>query len=149
MTANRIEPVIKTLALDASVQKAFDHFTKNIFIWWPLAGHSLSQEDAETVVFEAKEGGRIYEVDKAGKEREWGRVLECDAPHRLVWSWVLEAPEKTTEIEVRFEEKGGDKCVLTLTHYGWENRPDGEEWRNNYNTGWDGVLAQYCESLVS
>jgi uncharacterized protein YndB with AHSA1/START domain len=146
-TALAIEPVVKTLSLDASAARAFEHFTRNIHLWWPLATHSISLAAAKTVVFEAKEGGRIYEIDGEDRQREWGRVLACEAPRRLVFSWVLEAPEKATEVEVSFEMAGADKCTLTLIHRGWDNRPDGAEWRGKYDQGWDGVLTGYARSL--
>ena len=142
-----LEPIVKTLELQAPVEKAFHHFTENIHLWWPMARHSLSQDDAVHVVFEGGAGGRLYEVDKDGREREWGRVLEWDAPRRAVFSWVLEAPEKQTEVEIQFTEGKAGGAVLTLIHRGWENRPDGAEWRGHYHTGWDGVLGRYVESL--
>lgn len=144
----KIEPVVKTLSLNASVEKAFHHFTANIHLWWPLAGHSLSQAEAQSVVFEAQTGGRIYEIEKSGRQREWGIVKTCDAPHRIVFSWVLEAPEKATEVEVRFDEEGENKSSLTLIHRGWNNREDGAEWRGNYDKGWDGVLALYAKGVA-
>ncbi len=142
-----IEPVVKKLILNADPQQAFDHFTRNIHLWWPLQTHSLSQSDAETVVFEAATGGRIYEIEKSGKEREWGRVTCCEPPHRLVFSWVLEAPDKATEVEVQFVEAGAGETALTLIHRGWDKRPDGAEWRDKYNEGWDGVLARFGEAM--
>lgn len=142
-----IEPVVKTLELNAPVEKAFHHFTANIHLWWPLARHSLSMENAQNVIFECKAGGRLYEIDNVGKEREWGRVLELDAPHRVVFSWVLEAPEKKTEVEVQFVARGEGVSTMTLIHSGWDTRPDGAEWRGKYNVGWDGVLGSYTESL--
>lgn len=142
-----IEPVVKTISLNADVEKAFRHFTENMHVWWPLATHSLSQENAKTVVFEAKEGGRIYEIDGSGKEREWGRVKVCEPPHRIVFSWVLEDPVNQTEVEVQFRDEGGGKSSLTLTHRGWENRSDGAKWRGEYDKGWDGVLAAYAGGL--
>lgn len=146
-TALAIEPVVKNLSLNASAARAFEHFTKNIHVWWPLATHSISLAAAKTVVFEAKKGGRIYEIDSEGREREWGRVLDCETPHRIVFSWVLEKPETKTEVEVEFEETGPDKCVMTLIHHGWENRPDGAEWRGKYDHGWDGVLGRFAETI--
>ncbi len=146
-TQTSIEPIVKTLTLKASCEKAFRHFTDHIHLWWPLAGHSLSQADAETVKFEARKDGRIYEIEKSGREREWGRVGVCDAPHRLVFSWVLEKPADATEVEVRFEEEGDDACTMTLIHRGWDERSDGRKWRENYHTGWDGVLGAYAEAL--
>jgi uncharacterized protein YndB with AHSA1/START domain len=146
--ATALEPIVKKLDLNVTVEEAFRHFTGNIHLWWPTATHSLSQADAEMVKFEAKTGGRVYEIEKSGKEREWGRVLVCDAPSRLVFSWVLEAPDKATEVEVQFRDQGDGKSSLTLIHRGWDTRPDGAEWRSNYNNGWEGVLERYSSSLA-
>ncbi len=142
-----IEPIVKTLSLKTSCEKAFRHFTDNIHVWWPLASHSISQADAETVKFEAKKGGRIFEIEKSGTEREWGRVGVCEAPRRLVFSWVLEKPADATEVEVRFEAAGDDACTMTLIHRGWDERTDGRTWRDNYHAGWDGVLKAYRTAL--
>ena len=147
MSETTTDPIVKTISLNASAEKAFAHFTQNIHLWWPKATHSLSQENAESVVFEAKEGGRVYEVERSGKEREWGTVKVCEPPHRLVFSWVLEAPDKATEVEVQFTEEGDGKSSLTLTHRGWDARPDGAEWRGKYNMGWEGVLGDFVKSL--
>ena len=147
-TTQDIEPLVKTIALNAPVEKAFRHFTDNIHLWWPLATHSLSQEKAKSVVFEARTGGRIYEIDADGKTREWGVVKECDAPHRVVFSWVLEDLPNATEVEVRFTDEGAGKSSLTLIHRGWDNRSDGAKWRGAYDEGWAGVLERYAASLV-
>ena len=143
----KIGPVEKTLSLKASPARAFAHFTDNISHWWPLATHSLSQGAARRVVFEAKAGGRIYEIDATGRTREWGRVRTCDAPHRLVFSWVLEKPADATEVEVIFADDGKGGTAFTLTHRGWLETKSGAERRDMYEGGWVGVLAHYKESL--
>lgn len=144
----KIEPVVKTIKLNASVEKAFRHFTDYIHVWWPLASHSLSEANARSVVFEARDRGRIYEIDKHGKERDWGVVKECDAPRRVVFSWVLEDFANATEVEISFADDGAGKSSLTLIHRGWDNREDGAKWREGYHKGWDGVLAEYVATLA-
>lgn len=141
-----VGPLVKTIRLDASMERAFRHFTDNIHVWWPLANHSLSLAAAKSVVFEARAGGRIYEIEASGREREWGRVLVCEPPRRLVFSWVLEAPADATEVEVTFEEEGPG-CRLRLVHSGWERRREGALWRGRYDVGWDGVLAKLAASV--
>lgn len=142
-----IAPVVKTLSLKAPPARAFAHFTADIAVWWPLATHSLSQGAAATAVFEAKEGGRIYEIDNAARTREWGRVKECDAPHRVVFSWVLEKPADATEVEVTFEDDGAGGTVFKLVHRGWLETKSGVERREMYDGGWAGVLDLYAASL--
>jgi uncharacterized protein YndB with AHSA1/START domain len=143
----RIAPVEKALALKAPPARAFAHFTDNIALWWPLATHSLSQGAAKTAVFEAKEGGRIYEIDTTGRVREWGRVRACEAPHRLVFSWVLENPADATEVEVTFEDDGAGGTNFKLVHCGWLETKSGAERRDMYDGGWAGVLDGYASTL--
>ena len=140
-------PVVKTLSLKATPRRAFTHFTDNISSWWPLAVHSLSHEMARDLVFEARRGGRIYEIEAGGRTRDWGRVTECDAPHRLVFSWVLEKPAEATEIEVTFADDGKGGTDFTLTHRGWLETKSAAERRSMYDGGWLGVLSGYERSL--
>lgn len=142
-----LSPIKKTLMLKAPPERAFDHYTKQIHVWWPLSTHSLSQSSAVHVTFETEEGGRIFETDHNGREREWGRVKLFDRPNRLIYSWVLEAPEKETEVEISFESDDAGGSVMTLVHRGWERRPDGGEARGQYVPGWESVLALYWQSL--
>jgi uncharacterized protein YndB with AHSA1/START domain len=140
-------PIEKRLSLRASPERAFAHFTENIGAWWPLATHSLSQGGARMVTFEAKAGGRIFETDAAGREREWGRVLEIAPPHRIVFSWVLENPVDATEVEVMFAADGKGGTDFTLVHRGWFERKSAGGRRALYEGGWDGVLAGYARTL--
>lgn len=142
-----VAPVVKTLSLKALPEKAFAHFTDNIALWWPLATHSLSQAHAKSVVFEAKTGGRIYEIDVTGRTREWGRVKESAPPHRLVFSWVLEKPADATEIEVTFAADGKGGTDFTLVHRGWLETKSSVERRGMYEGGWAPVLAAYEQTL--
>jgi uncharacterized protein YndB with AHSA1/START domain len=142
-----VVPVVKTLSLKATPARAFAHFTENISAWWPLATHSLSQAAARSVTFETKKGGRIYETDATGRTREWGCVKECDVPHRLVFSWVLENHAEATEVEVTFEDDGKGGTDFTLVHRGWLETKSGALRREMYDGGWAPVLANYKESL--
>lgn len=60
---------------------------------------------------------------------------------RVVFSWVLEASEKKTEVEIGFGKTDPAKRLITLTHHGWENRADGAEWRGKYDHRRDGASA--------
>jgi len=142
-----LDPIVKRLELEVSASRAFEHFTQSIAHWWPLSSHSLSGEYARQVVFEAQTGGRIYEIDNLGREREWGIVHACETDSFLAFSWVLERPDLATEVQVHFESVTQNSCILTLEHVGWDRRPDGVEWRGNYNSGWDSVLSQYSKTL--
>lgn len=139
--------VVKTVDLNVAIDRAFRHFTANIHVWWPLQTHSISGKDARTVVFEQEIGGRIYEVDVDGREREWGRVLAWDPPRQILFSWVLEASADATTVDVTFEELGPTSCRLRLEHRGFEHRSEGALWRDRYDQGWEGITALYARSI--
>ncbi len=145
--AGAAAPVEKTLSLKATPERAFAHFTDNIAAWWPLASHSLSEGLARSVVFEAKAGGRIFEIDAAGREREWGRVRDCEKPHRLVFSWLLENLADATEVEVTFAPDGKGGTHFTLLHRGWRETKAAFGRRDMYDHGWLAVLGGYRATL--
>lgn len=141
-------PVVKFLSLKAPPERAFAHFTDNMRLWWPLATHSLAQEKATNVVFEARTGGRIYEIDVDGREREWGRVKDCVRPHRLVFSWVLGNSANATEVELLFEDDGRGGTRFRLEHRGWLETKSAVDRRSRYDEGWTPVLAAFAAGLT-
>lgn len=142
-----LQPIVKRLTLRASPQRAFTRFTANIAVWWPLAEFSLSRKDAVDLTFEARPGGAIFETDNTGRRREWGRVLVCEPPRRLVFSWVLERVEGATEVEVLFEPGAAGATELTLIHRGWDGAASRGGRRESYEHGWPTVLAAFVASL--
>lgn len=143
-----IEAVRKSITVDAPPERAFRAFTEGIATWWPLATHSVGAEQAEHVVLEGKEGGRLYERLRSGEEHEWGVVGVWDPPSRLVFSWHPgRGPESAQEIEVRFTAEGASTRV-DLEHRGWEQLGErGADMRRSYDSGWDTVLGQYVDSV--
>jgi uncharacterized protein YndB with AHSA1/START domain len=140
----KIEPVRKQLKVSLPVEKAFELFTAGIGTWWPLATHSVGEEQAETCFFEGWAGGRIVEVLKDGSQSEWGRVIAWEPFHRVSFHWYPgRTPDTAQEVTVTFSEVPSGTMV-ELVHIGWETL--GEEAlarRNGYDTGWDYVLANY------
>ena len=138
-----LAPLVKTVEVGCSVERAFEVFTEGIDSWWPAdEGHSLGADKVETVVFEPRHGGRLLERWKTGEEHVWGSVSVWEPPRRLAFSW-LPNPESggETEIEVTFEASG-DATKVTLEHRGWQRAfPDTEKRRRNYDTGWEFTLG--------
>src|ERR1019366_1010761 len=96
-------PVRKTVTVKASQARAFEVFTARMIRWW-LPDHRLGASPLKDVVLEPRPGGRWYEVDEDGSVCEWGRVLACEPPHRIVLTWQLNAewkydPDFVTELE--------------------------------------------------
>ena len=97
------------------------------------------------MVFEAREGGRLYERLSNGEECDWGEILVWDPPNRIVLTWHpgYEDPAEMTEIEVRFSA-AGEGTLVELVHTGWERLGERRaSARNGYNEGWNYVLGKY------
>jgi uncharacterized protein YndB with AHSA1/START domain len=148
----KIEPVVRTVTVNAPVERAFEVFTTDLKSWWPLERYSIAGDEevdgvtAVDAVIEPRAGGRWYEVRSDGSEGDWAEIVVFDPPHRLVASWYPgRSAEDATEIEVRFTPDG-DGTRVELTHRGWERIGErGPESREAYAGGWATVLAKYSE----
>jgi uncharacterized protein YndB with AHSA1/START domain len=149
-TETAVEPVRRTITVDRPVEDAFRVFTDGIASWWPLESHSIEAMGTdgarvpETVVLEARTGGRLYERKSTGEEGYWGTVTHWEPPHRVVIAWKVnpDAPAPT-EIDVRFAPEG-DGTRVELEHRGWERLgASAAEARASYAAGWVTVFGAY------
>jgi DNA-binding transcriptional ArsR family regulator len=140
--ARMIEPLVKTIVVPLEVSGAFELFTGGMGSWWPLATHSVGAERARGCRFEARAGGRIYEIMDDGTESEWGVVKLAEFPRRVVFTWHPGRPASTAqEVEVTFRGVEGGTEVR-LEHRGWERYGENAEAaRDRYDTGWDQVFG--------
>jgi uncharacterized protein YndB with AHSA1/START domain len=144
-TEARVAPVRKSVTVNRPAAEAFRLFTSEMATWWPLPTHSIGEDSAETVVFEPREGGRVYERRTDGSISYWAEVLTWKPPRRFVLAWQPnpDAPA-TTELEVTFTSEG-DRTRVDLEHRGWERLGEAAELkRTEYEAGWDGVLDLFA-----
>ncbi len=143
--AETLAPVRKVVRVGWKPDEAFRRFTSGIGAWWPLRSHSVMGENAETVVFEEKLGGRIYERSRSGEESTWGTVTAWEPPHRVAFTWHPgRDPRKPSDIELRFYPEG-DGSRLELVHSGWESfGPIASKARRGYALGWVYVLRLWA-----
>jgi uncharacterized protein YndB with AHSA1/START domain len=140
-TQAQLEAIQKSVTVNVPVEQAFRTFTDGITHWWPLATHSYGGEKATEAVFEGREGGRVYERQEDGTERDWAEVIAWEPPHRFVLDWKI-CP---SEVEVRFTDEGGDATRVDLEHRGWDRVGEGAAaMRENYAGGWEFVLGKYA-----
>ena len=146
MTTAEELTIRKSVVVATPIERAFEIFTEGAGGWWPFATHSIHGDDVETVVFERRPGGRVYERTHDGREAEWGSFLAWEPPSRIVLEWTVD-PRYASEVEVRFTADG-DGTRVELEHRGWERYADeAEQQRSNYDRGWDFVLGKYVESV--
>ncbi|WP_432940779.1 SRPBCC domain-containing protein [Kribbella sp. CA-253562] len=142
-----LAPLVKTVVVPTTPDRAFTLFTAELGRWWPLATHSVAREQATDVRLEGAVGGQIIEYDASGPVGSWGTVSDWDPPHTVSFTWHPGTdPKQAGHVTVRFAARGGDTEV-ELTHTGWERRPDGAAARQNYDTGWVVVLRQFEQFL--
>jgi uncharacterized protein YndB with AHSA1/START domain len=148
-TANVVR---RSVTVPLAPDRAFDLFTE-IGSWWPTDTHRISEGEI-TEVFEAREGGRWYELAEDGGECTVATMLVWEPPRRLVMAWQL-TPEwkfepdldRATHVEVTFEEEGSGTRV-TLEHRGFEGYGEaGAEMRDSVggDEGWPAIMQRYAE----
>ena len=133
----------KTLEVATPPERAFALFTEGIAEWWPVRTHSVAEERAETAVFEAGVGGRIYERTLDGEEHVWGTVTAWEPAERVVFTWHPgREPDTAQDVEVRFEPSGSGTRV-ELVHTGWDRLGDRAAAQfEGYDAGWDFVIGE-------
>jgi uncharacterized protein YndB with AHSA1/START domain len=144
------------VVVEVPIERAFSAFTEQFDSIKPREHNMLAVEIAETV-FEAREGGRIYDRGVDGTECQWARVLAYEPPDRVVFSWdisprwQIEADlEKASEVEVRFISETPERTRVELEHRnldrhgeGWEAARDGV----GGEAGWPLYLQRFAQLL--
>jgi uncharacterized protein YndB with AHSA1/START domain len=144
-----------SILVEAPLGHAFTVFTEDIGSWWPTEHHILQTELAE-MVFEPRQGGRIYDRGVDGSECHWARVLVYEPPERVVFSWdinlawqIEDDPAKVSEVEVTFLSETPGRTRVTLEHRhidrhgeGWQQMRDAVGSPEGWNTGLQGFARR-------
>jgi uncharacterized protein YndB with AHSA1/START domain len=145
-----------SIVVEAPLERAFRVFTEDFDSIKPREHNMLSVEIAETV-FEAREGGRIYDRGVDGSECQWARVLAYEPPNRVVFSWDISPRweierdlEKTSEVEVRFISEAPERTRVELEHRNLDRH--GEGWEPERDAvggegGWPLYLQRFADLL--
>ena len=141
-----IQPIVKTVDVPTSPERAFKVFVEEIAEWWPAKTHSVAAYGGDLpkdIVFEAGSEGVLYEVLPDGSQSAWGRVTEWKDGRRFTITWHPgRAATEATRVTVEFDPLPDGRTRVRLTHVGWEVLADqAEAMRDNYDSGWDGVLG--------
>ena len=152
VTNDGVAPVLKTITVTVSVERAFEVFTAGFDSWWPR-GHNICKVPMEKALLETFVGGRCYQRGVDGSECDWGRVIAWEPPHRFVLAWQLNAdwqydpdPAKTSEVEVRFTSEPGGGTRVDLEHRHFERHgARGIDIRTGVDSpeGWGGLLELF------
>jgi uncharacterized protein YndB with AHSA1/START domain len=143
--------------MEVPIEHAFAVFTKDA-TWKPLE-HNLLQVQIAESVFEAFEGGYVYDRGVDGSECRWARVLAYDPPHRVVLGWLITSQwrlesdvSRTSEVEVRFIAEAQGRTRVEIEHRHLERH--GEGWEGLRDTvaapdGWPQYLRRLYERAAA
>jgi uncharacterized protein YndB with AHSA1/START domain len=133
--------------------QAFARFTEQMGDWWP-AEYTWAHQTLEAIAIEPAEGGRCYERGPHGFSCDWGRVVACEPPARLVFTWQITPqrvpqpdPARASEVEVRFAGEGEAATRVELEHRGFERHGEGADgYRAAMDSpqGWPLLLERFA-----
>ena len=158
MTTQTTDTAVRTsITVEAPIDRAFSVFTDEIGTWWDPDHHILEGQLAE-MVFETREGGRVYDRGVDGSECTWARVLAFERPDRFVISWDINTDwkletdhERTSEVEVRFVAEAPDRTRVELEHRHLDRH--GAGWRERMRDavasdgGWPAGLRRFADAI--
>jgi uncharacterized protein YndB with AHSA1/START domain/uncharacterized protein YciI len=141
---DQLPPIRRQVVVPATAEVAFDVFTNEIGLWWPVGEFSVHGDGADV----GFRDGRVVERGPGGAEALWGTVLEWQRPHRLRLTWHPGAgAEHASEVEVSFAAVVEDQTLVTVEHRGWEQLPDPAAARKEFDQGWPQVIEAYARQL--
>ena len=130
----------------------------------PIASDALLKPTAavvrptiDSMLFEPRVGGSLYDRGVDGSECRWARVLAYDPPHRVLFRWDISPRwqierdlEKSSEWEVRFIAEAPERTRVELEHRRLDRH--GEGWEGvrqgvGGDQGWPLYLQRFADVL--
>ncbi len=147
-----LDPIVKTIDVPCSQEKAFTVFVNEMGSWWPLDKRSMSMisggKPAKSLRIDPKEGGKIVEIGHDDTEHLWGTIRSYDPHDSLSMDFHMGLPaENASLVEVRFTKLEKDRTRVELTQSNWEAFGDmAEMMRGGYGSGWVIIFEQAYKS---
>src|SRR5258707_15777950 len=119
-----LDPIVKTIEVPCSQEKAFRVFVNEMSSWWPLHKRSVSMisgKPAKSLCIEPKQGGKIVEIGHDGTEHLWGTIRSYDPNDSISMDFHIGMPAESASLaEVRFTALGRERTRVELTQRNWE-----------------------------
>jgi Activator of Hsp90 ATPase homolog 1-like protein len=136
-----LEPIVKTIEVPCSQEKAFKVFVNEMGTWWPLDQRSMSMKSgkpAKSLRIEPRQGGKIVEIGHDDTEHLWGTIKSYDPYDSITLDFHMGLPaENASLVEVRFTALQQERTRVELTQSNWEAFGDmAEMLRGFYGSGW-------------
>jgi uncharacterized protein YndB with AHSA1/START domain len=149
-----IAPVVKSVSVKATPERAFQAFTANMTQWWPR-DHTIGASPLKEVVMEPRVGGRWFERAADGAETNWGKVLAWNPPRGFVLAWQISAnwaydPDLMTEVELTFDGQSDGTTRVTLEHRRLELFGErAQAMADQFDGGWVGVIQHFVDYVAA
>ncbi len=147
-----LEPIIRSIEVPCSQEKAFGIFLEGMDNWWPLERFSvsiMSGGTAKGLRVDAQVGGKIVEIGPDDTEHLWGTIKVYDPHHYVSMDFHINHPDyKETEgfyslVEIRFTALAADRTRVELTQSNWEAFGEmAEGLYGGYGGGWTMIFEQ-------
>lgn len=138
------EPIRQSLMFEADQDRTFEAFARRLSAWWPMDHRPLHRGPTE-VRIEEWGGGRIYLVDRGGREREWGQVTSWNPPDSFSFVPGVLPGSDATEVDLRFQRLGPALTRVVVEHRGWERMGGALYDRHTtYEGGWLAALRRFA-----
>lgn len=149
-----LDPIIKTIEVQCSQEKAFDVFVNEMDSWWPLDMFTVSAmggKAARSIRVEAKQGGTIVEIGSDDTKHLWGTIRSFQPHDYISMDFHIPKPNEVVEsrslVELPFTALGDERTRVELTQSNWEAFGDrAEQIRGGYGGGWILIFEQAYKS---
>jgi uncharacterized protein YndB with AHSA1/START domain len=156
MDQKLLAPVRTEVVVPMAPAEAYDLFTAGFDTWW-IRSHNIGPAPLKEAVLELKPGGRWYEIDEDGSECDWGKVLDCEPPNRLLLGWQISADwaydaQLLTEVEVTFTGLADGTTRVVVEHRNMERFGErAEDMQRTFGApnGWTTLLARYAAAAAA
>ena len=149
-----LDPIIKTIEVPCSQQKAFDVFVREMGNWWPLDKRSMSMhsgQPAKSLRIDPRQGGKIVEIGHDDTEHHWGTITSYDPYHSVSMDFHMGLPaENASLVKVKFTALDDNRTRVELTQSNWEAFGDlAEMMHRGYGSGWVIIFEEAYKSACS
>jgi len=154
-----VDDVVRcSISVPLSPSETFETFRHDFFRWWPHE-LTLSGQSIESLFFEGRRGGMLWERGPEGFRVDWARVLRWLPPQKMVLRWHIgpsHMPQpniaSASQVEIRFTPEDGARTRIDLEHSEISRHGRGAgEYRTLLasKNGWPYILdafARHCET---
>jgi uncharacterized protein YndB with AHSA1/START domain len=128
---------------DAAAERVYDAWLdpEKIRVWMKAALIEMGLPgELGRIEVDARVGGCFFFSDmrETGEAKHWGTYLELHRPHRIVFTWIVDASQENDPSTVTITiEPDDDGCVVTIVH---EMAPEWASYVEKVEGGWSLML---------